>query len=360
MSLKKFLKPLSLFSGAGADFESDISVYLIMGTALVFAFLVHSGLLIFSLLMGFFPLKVFNSISLAFYCVCFFQLRKKRYVFTGVALSLEVLFYTCFSVYWLGFRNYDLFYLLIVLVMQIAIPYAAAAVRVVLGVLIGFVAPLIIVSGMYSPGPRFLNTFDFPLTCFNIVVGFSGITVALVIGNVINKIVEVSQQLRMETLEAHAYTDSLTGLYNRRYAEQYFGLLSKTINRGANAVAMLDIDDFKQINDTYGHAAGDKVLIDLAALMLAEFRKTDTVIRWGGEEFLLILNSVNPAQAKVILDKLRQKINGHTVETGGFHLSFRVTAGIAPLDIDHIEESIARCDENLYRGKRNGKDQIVL
>jgi diguanylate cyclase (GGDEF)-like protein len=309
--------------------------------------------------MGFFPLKVFNSISLAVYLVCFFQLRKKRYVFTGMVLSIEVMLYTCFSVYWLGFSNYDLFYLLIVLVMQIVVPYAAVAVRVALGILSGLAAPLVIVSRLYSPGPRFLNTFDFPLTCFNIVVGFSGVTVALVIGNVINKIVEVSQQLRMETLEAHAYTDSLTGLYNRRYAEQYFSLLSKTMNRGVNAVAMLDIDDFKQINDTYGHAAGDKVLIDLAALMLSEFRKTDTVIRWGGEEFLLVLNSVSPAQARVLLDKLRQKIHGHTVETGGARLSFRVTAGIAPLDIDHIEESIARCDEKLYQGKRNGKDQIV-
>ncbi|MDR1429866.1 MAG: GGDEF domain-containing protein [Spirochaetaceae bacterium] len=360
-SIKRFLSPLFLFSDTSdqIDFESDISIYLLLGVALVFAFLVHCGLLIFSLLIGFFPLRVFNGISLAVYCVCFFHLRKKRYAFIGVLLSIEVTLYTCFSVYWFGFLNYDFFYLVIIVVMQIVIPYAAAAIRVALGVLICLVVPLIIVLVSYYPGPGMVNPFDFSLTCFNIAVGFVGITVELVIGNVIQKIIEVSRQMRMETLQTHAYTDSLTGLYNRHYAEQYFSLLSKTANRGTNVAALLDIDDFKQINDTYGHAAGDKVLVDLAYLMLSEFRKTDTVIRWGGEEFLVILNSVTLALARSILDKLRQKIAAHTVETGGPRLNFRVTIGIAPLDTDHIEESIARCDENLYRGKRNGKDQVA-
>jgi diguanylate cyclase (GGDEF)-like protein len=375
-TIKKFLKPLPVLPGTieqldslqgdhgsaggkGIDFESDVSVYLIVGTALVFAFLVHCGLLVFSLLLDLFPLKVFNSISLASYCCCFFQLKRKRYTFIGVFLSIEVMVYTCFSVYLLGLMNYDLFYLLIILVMQIVVPYAVIGIRVSLGLLAGLVLLLIIIFVLYRSEPGYLDVFNFPLTCFNIAVGFVGITVELVIGNVIKKIVEISRQKHIETLETHAHTDSLTGLYNRHYAEKYFALLSETANRENNVVAMLDIDDFKQINDSYGHEAGDKVLIELAALMLSEFRKSDTVIRWGGEEFLIILNRVDTVQAKAILDKLRLKIGAHIVDSGGLNLRVQVTIGLAPLDTDHIKESIIRCDENLYRGKRSGKNQVV-
>ncbi|MDR0388985.1 MAG: GGDEF domain-containing protein, partial [Spirochaetaceae bacterium] len=334
-------------------------VYLILGTALIFAFLVHCGLLFFPLIRGCPPLRVFNTISLGVYCVCFFQLRKKHYAFVGITLSAEVLLYSCFSAYWIGFLNYDFFYLLVILVMQVVIPYATLVIRVSVGAVIGLALLLILFFKGFHAGPGFPDSIYFPLSCFNIIIGFVGITLDLVIGNIIKKIVEISRQMRMETLETHAYTDSLTGLYNRHYAEQYFSLLSKMANRGNNVVAMLDIDDFKHINDTYGHAAGDKVLIELASLMLAEFRKTDTIIRWGGEEFLIILNGVNSAQAKGVLDKLRLKIRSHTVEAGEFKLNFRVTIGMGLLDTDHIKESIACCDEKLYQGKRNGKDQVV-
>jgi diguanylate cyclase (GGDEF)-like protein len=360
-SVKKILRPLTLFPDTieQIDFESDVSVYLILGTALVFAFLVHCGLFIFSLVLDCFPLIVFNSLSLSAYCVCFFRLRKKHYTFIGIVITVEVLGYTCFSIYWLGFLNYDFFYLLIALVMQIAIPYAGTVIRMSLGILIGIAVLLIIVFKLCYTGPGYVETSILPLAAYNIAVGFLGITLELLIGNIIKKVIEVSRQLRMETLETHAYTDSLTGLYNRHYAEQYFSQLAKTASRVDNVVAMLDIDDFKHINDSHGHAAGDKVLVALAALMLSEFRKTDTVIRWGGEEFLIILNSVNSEQARSVLNKLRERIKSSPVDIGATSLSVRVTIGLEPLDTGHIQESIAGCDEKLYQGKRNGKDQVV-
>ncbi|QQO11166.1 GGDEF domain-containing protein [Breznakiella homolactica] len=341
--------------------ENDLTLYIILGSALLFAFLVHVGLLVFSIFMGIPALIIHNSISIVSYGVAFYLLREKHPTVAGIILSAEVLTYGLASVFWFGIENYILFYFLMVLVMQIIIPYAKPYIRASIGAGIGLIlAALLIVCPHVDPVFS-LGRFAVPLMYFNIVVGFAGISVELLIGNFIKKIMENLQQKQIETLESHAYTDSLTGLFNRHYSEQFFKQLrEKAHESGPYCVAMLDIDDFKKINDTHGHGVGDKVLIDLSAIIQRELRKTDTIIRWGGEEFLIILNDVDLKTARSILDKLRLSIADHVLKVYPLQIKFTVTMGVTKLDLHNIDASIVRCDKYLYKGKKSGKNKVVF
>jgi diguanylate cyclase (GGDEF)-like protein len=161
----------------------------------------------------------------------------------------------------------------------------------------------------------------------------------------------------LESSKENANTDALTGLFNRRYADLFF---SSVLDRDMRyCVALLDIDDFKKINDTYGHPCGDQVLVYLADFLRRNLRKSDYVFRWGGEEFLIVLSRVESHVARGVLEKLRLGLAQSPVETKEAALRVTVTIGVASLDADDIAASIKACDDRLYYGKRNGKNRVV-
>ncbi|MDR2909380.1 MAG: GGDEF domain-containing protein, partial [Oscillospiraceae bacterium] len=147
------------------------------------------------------------------------------------------------------------------------------------------------------------------------------------------------------------------GLFNRRFAGEFFRNLEKSGKDGW-CVGMMDIDDFKLVNDLYGHSAGDAVLILIADTMRETLRKTDVLIRWGGEEFLLLLADVHPETAVTILDKLRETISSTKIIADGKAISVTVTIGVARLACRDIHASIGISDEMLYEGKKRGKNMV--
>jgi diguanylate cyclase (GGDEF)-like protein len=198
------------------------------------------------------------------------------------------------------------------------------------------------------------------LLILNVNVGFVGSVLVMVVNNVVKEIVARHTAAQIEEYRSQAYTDPLTGLHNRRYAEVYFEQIRHLPVSGQWCVSMLDIDDFKRINDTYGHDVGDEVLKSLANIIADSLRKTDTVIRWGGEEFLLILGNVNTMTACFILEKLRNNIENASFAMHGLSLRITVTIGVASLQLDDIEGSISASDKNLYSGKTTGKNKVVV
>lgn len=167
-----------------------------------------------------------------------------------------------------------------------------------------------------------------------------------------------NQQLRdsMEKLNYMAFRDGLTGLYNRRYV---VGDLVEDIrhpNAKHNVLILADIDDFKKINDTYGHEAGDMALVCIANIMEGTCRDYK-VIRWGGEEFLIVLFGVTEQEAFDVSEKIRQDVEQFQIfhESGNF--SCTLTLGLHKYcDEEGIEESIGYADKALYYGKRHGKN----
>ncbi|MEP1092886.1 MAG: PleD family two-component system response regulator [Rhizobiaceae bacterium] len=176
-----------------------------------------------------------------------------------------------------------------------------------------------------------------------------------------------NDQLRnsvQETMEM-AIKDSLTGLNNRRYFDQHMqNLFNKaTVGNKALSLVVIDIDHFKQVNDTYGHQAGDDVLKTFAQRLLKNIRGKDLACRFGGEEFIIAMPETDQELAFVVADRIRREISAHPilVANGSVQIAITVSAGVATLNgpQDAIEVMLKRADEALYEAKRNGRNQVV-
>lgn len=154
--------------------------------------------------------------------------------------------------------------------------------------------------------------------------------------------------------------DPLTGLWNRRYIQlQENPILALKINT-ANCIAILDIDRFKLVNDSYGHAVGDMMLQHFATLMTSSFRSTDVIIRWGGEEFMLLITGVGLERAGEMLWNFLKKTRSSPLQTEDGAIAFTFTAGVCELKAGmSLESVIETADKRLYAGKNNGRNQIV-
>lgn len=152
----------------------------------------------------------------------------------------------------------------------------------------------------------------------------------------------------------------LTGLFNRGETEKRFESELQRVRRGDDsmAVIMLDIDDFKQINDTYGHAAGDYTLKGIAHIINKTVREYDVIGRWGGEEFLIVLYGADERVASRIANLIRSEIaDAH------FHNGISVTAsfGVSVARNDETASQLyKRVDDALYKAKHQGKNMIVV
>lgn len=159
-------------------------------------------------------------------------------------------------------------------------------------------------------------------------------------------------------LEKLASIDPLTGLYNRRSMDVFLNQALEA-NSGFSLV-MCDIDDFKKVNDTYGHDFGDVVLKEVAQITTQQVKSNGYVCRWGGEEILILVNSSGNDQVRRIAENIRRNVANHVFELNNRWIRCTLTLGISTYkEGDTIEETITNADSNLYQGKRNGKNKVV-
>ena len=161
-----------------------------------------------------------------------------------------------------------------------------------------------------------------------------------------------------------AYIDVLTGVFNRNFLEERGKeLFTKfKLQRIPVGVIMLDIDNFKRINDTYGHDVGDLVLKKLAEIIKRNLRRNDYVIRYGGEEFLILLPGTSIEETYLVAEKIRKAVESATVKVGDKEIKFTISLGVSeiyPHDRD-LFEAIKRADQKLYVAKRKGKNRVEL
>ncbi len=159
-------------------------------------------------------------------------------------------------------------------------------------------------------------------------------------------------------VEALSRTDYLTGLPNRRgIVERLDALLTDR----ASALVLADIDEFKRVNDEFGHECGDHVLVSLARLVRSMLRAQDIVGRWGGEEFILILPNTDQEGAARLTERIRAAIEKHVFLSTGGQVQVTMTFGISSVgDRTTFQESLRKADRALYEGKLSGKNRIVL
>jgi two-component system cell cycle response regulator len=162
-----------------------------------------------------------------------------------------------------------------------------------------------------------------------------------------------------------ALTDELTGLYNRRFLFAHLDQLRERIAQGGPGAAVLlfDLDHFKGINDSYGHAAGDEVLRQLAARILRLVRDVDLVARLGGDEFVVVMAETPETEALAIAERLRLAIADEpfTVKTSRDPLHLTISIGVSTLDADHDSSDalLAGADDCLYRAKNAGRNRTI-
>lgn len=157
-------------------------------------------------------------------------------------------------------------------------------------------------------------------------------------------------------------TDPLTGAGNRLALENTLSREIELAKRHKSPLAMLlvDVDDFKVINDQWGHKAGDKVLKMIVSKLKQVNRQTDLVYRYGGEEFVILLNETSQSGAEVIAERIRSAIEKASISTAGHALSITVSLGSAALKpSDSKDRLFQRADKALYQAKRSGKNRVV-
>lgn len=168
-------------------------------------------------------------------------------------------------------------------------------------------------------------------------------------------------------VEELSLTDSLTGLRNRRYLKTNIYHMIHLANRHRVPIsfAMIDIDHFKLVNDTYGHSTGDYVLKELSKLITKDFRKSDLIVRYGGEEFLMLLFDTRLEQSARIMDEVRIAVSKHEFSFRGHNIPVTISIGLAESlpDTEHeidIAEKIREADKALYVAKETGRNRLVL
>lgn len=170
-------------------------------------------------------------------------------------------------------------------------------------------------------------------------------------------VIEETKRIYQEKL---ANTDHLTGAYNRRYLNDFSNDYLKIIKREKKDLSLLivDLDDFKNINDTFGHDIGDKVLIQLVKIIKKTIRENDLVVRFGGDEFIVLLPNTNVLNTRIVANKIIEEINEYNKKA---EYDFSVSIGISYYQVgdNSIEDLISKADKSLYEAKRIGKNCVV-
>jgi len=167
-------------------------------------------------------------------------------------------------------------------------------------------------------------------------------------------------------LQELSHKDYLTGLYNRRFfAEEAARAIALTLrNKSQFSIITMDIDKFKNINDSYGHAAGDIVIISVAEKLKELIRKSDIPARFGGEEFVLLLYDICSDNAMKVAENMRKLVENLETKYENEIIKFTISFGVAQFDTfkddNNIEHTIVRADKALYEAKNSGRNKVVL
>ncbi|QFU22782.1 diguanylate cyclase [Shewanella eurypsychrophilus] len=182
------------------------------------------------------------------------------------------------------------------------------------------------------------------------------------VAGLIGVIFDITEQKRLEAvLTKHATLDDLTGLYNRREGLRQGEIHHKIASRGGSqlAVFMLDVDYFKQVNDRYGHIVGDKALQFIAKKLLSTSRMNDVLIRYGGEEFLIIVSGTSEGDAAVLAEYYRETLANSAMSLDdGKQLRLTVSIGVSYFRQQNLQTMIHQADTALYEAKGRNRNTV--
>lgn len=297
-----------------------------------------------------------NVASVAMYMVAYRAIGRKQ---NGIAITLvwaEVMIHAGLGVVVIGWESGFHYYVLMFIPAVFVSMRLREAVVALVGLWSYYVALYVLMWSMEPLQPiapdALLGVYLFNLSVVFAMFGYLSFFYLSIV-------TEANRKLRRI-----ATTDSLTGLLNRRHMTHLLEKELARFRRHGHPVAflLLDIDHFKEVNDQYGHEAGDRVLEDVAAIIRDQLRTQDLIARWGGEEFLVVLPDSELQSAQAIAERVREALMAHEWRgPNGQPITVTTSAGVSAFSHDDDRNSaISRADRALYRGKELGRNRVEL
>ncbi len=308
---------------------------------------------LFFLAIGSSLLAWMNVVSVAMYLAAYQLVQRRHLHFAVVLVWLEAFPHAAIGTLMLGWES-GFHYLLLMFIPAVAMTASRRRLPVFLIVLLAFLGALDAGARLWGPLAPIPPASLIALKWLNIsifVVMFSALA-----SYYRHKITQAEQRLKIL-----ATVDALTELHNRRHfesvAEQH---MARRRRSGiSSAIVIGDIDFFKKINDTFGHEAGDLVLLAVSRLLKNGLREVDSLARWGGEEFVLLIHETALADAMAVTERIRRTVEDSSVSHPAGEIRCTLSFGVTQLRPDDtLGDAIARADRALYRSKEQGRNRV--
>jgi diguanylate cyclase (GGDEF)-like protein len=336
--------------------HKNIRQHSILKKVCFLAAVIHIVFIFFFLSIGSLWLSVFNVFSVVIWLIAMYQNQQGRYVLATFMGTIETIVHAVLATHFLGLSmGFQYFLWPVALLVMVSNSFITQRSTVM-----GFA--VILLYGALSIYAKDISyQYAFPvLADFVLIINIFFAALAFVI-------VVMNSQDKNEQNEQYLYEisnkDKLTGAFNRQFV---YDLMKQTYSerRGFKALdytlVLTDIDNFKEINESLGHIAGDAVIKQVATYLQSAVRETDIVARWGGEEFLIVLMNIESEDSQTLIEKVRDNIRYQVTIEG---LSDRLTTlsfGVAKAKEDEqFEDTIRRADLSMYKAKKLGKDRII-
>lgn len=328
---------------------------------------VHAMLLALFWFAGVMPMVIFNAFSVIIYTFCYILCRFDRILPAYVSIIIEVTIYSVVSTHYVGLRCGTFFFLFSII--PIIIYFGSSLFKggqrwsVALMLILNFLTFAVLYFRFSTMPPVFevSEGMTLALVIFSaFAMVFAAIFYnAMYIYSSENKLTILEQKNRQ--LSADAHEDELTSLLNRRGFLPLVKSLMSDGETGHFCIAFGDLDDFKRVNDSYGHEAGDEVLKHATKMIRQELPGCD-ICRWGGEEFVILLKDCDLPNAKSKLERLRKTIESNPTVFFGKQIFVTMTLGLEEFRPSYSkpEAVIKKADERMYYGKQHGKNMLVF
>ncbi len=336
-----------------------------MFTVVIMCF-VHAALLAMTLYADVTPLAIFNVLSVVIYLFCIYMCKRGHIMPVYVSILVEVSAYSATAVHYIGWKSgsYNFLFSIVPIVVYFGSYLFKGAKRWII------IFTLAIIFGLYSflyirysgvePVYELVNTVRTIMMLFASFVMFFGVVFYSSLYIISSEIERTDLEKSNEQLSADALVDSMTGLLNRR---GFIPLVEDSMvgeNRRQFCVAFCDIDNFKRINDTYGHDCGDAVLIHISS-MLKEQMSGCEICRWGGEEIVIFMKDYDFIPAKQEMEKMRKLVESTPTVFYSKRIYVTITIGLAEYRGNYraADDIIRVADGRMYYGKQHGKNMLV-
>lgn len=335
------------------------SIQQVYGKAIILALLTHVLFVLIFTHTGFMPLVIYNLFSICFYIGVYILSCRKHFRSTVVLIHLEICLFVTVSCYFLGWELGFPLYLIALSSLVYFCPFKRKYIPYLFSLFeIAVFFTLKIYTLNFAPVYLCDSGIITAFYLINSTAGFTLIIYAAFISKVSAVLTQQTLTADNNLLQDMVAHDSLTGLWSRRHLIDVFHKYSQ--KNISFSIALSDIDNFKRINDTYGHECGDYVLSEIARIMSSHCMENAVICRWGGEEFVILLPDFHTASSVASIEKIRSAIDSHRFTYQNHSLHVTMTFGISTSDeACELNDLIRLADKRMYYGKQSGKNTIV-